>query len=213
MSEIIHLAPGQALEAATLRRIADAAKACKIIAFPTDTVYGIGSTGLIKAATRRMYQIKARSALKPLPILVPSAEEARRWVIWTPAAEALARRFWPGGLTLVPKTTAEGKLLTFPEYTTLAIRAPNHPVALSLLEASGIPWAVTSANISGRPALIDGKSVAEQLGGLLDYVIDSGPVAGTESTVVDATATPVRILRQGSITAEMILDAVGQATT
>ena len=83
MSEIIHLAPGQALEAATLRRIADAAKACKIIAFPTDTVYGIGSTGLIKAATRRMYQIKARSALKPLPILVPSAEEARRWVIWT----------------------------------------------------------------------------------------------------------------------------------
>src|SRR3989344_5228212 len=88
------LAPGDVAD------LAAAVNACKIVAFPTDTVYGFGTTGLIKAGQRRIYQIKGRDAMKALPILVESVEEARRWVEWTPTADALARKFWPGPLTL-----------------------------------------------------------------------------------------------------------------
>ncbi len=210
MSVLIKLAPGEELAPETLGRVAEAAKACKIVAFPTDTVYGLGSTALIKAALRKIYQIKGRSALKPLPILVPSAQEARRWVQWTPAAELLARRFWPGALTLVLKPTREGRLLTFPEYQTLAIRAPNHPLLLKLLEASGVPWASTSANLSGSPALAEGSEVAKRFAGLADFILDAGPAPGRESTIVEATNVPVRFLREGAVPREEILEALKQ---
>lgn len=211
MSEIIRLEPGQNLAVDALHKVAAAAKSCKIVGFPTDTVYGIGSTGLIKAASRRIYQIKARSSTKPLPILVHSAKEAQRWVVWTKTAELLAKRFWPGSMTLVLKTSAEGRLLTFAEYATLAIRVPAHPVALSLLEASGVPWAVTSANISGKPAINDANELIEQMDGSLDYIIAAGPTPGIESTVVDAGAESVRILRTGKIPADEVFEAAGQA--
>lgn len=211
MSEIIRLAPGKNLEGETLRKVASAAKACKIIGFPTDTVYGIGSTALIKAAARRIYQIKARSSTKPLPILVPSVVEAKRWVVWTQAAELLAKRFWPGSLTLVLKVSDEGRLLTFAEYGTLAIRVPAHPVALSLLETSGVPWVATSANISGKPALTEGGDLIEHFGDSLDYIISAGATPGVESTVVDASASIARILRQGQVPAEAIIEAAGPA--
>src|SRR3954469_21135142 len=115
------------LDEETIKKIAAAAKGTKIIVFPTDTVYGIGSTGLIKAAARRIYQIKERPSIKPLPTFVHSIEAAKKYAEWTPLADALAKKFWPGQLTLVLKHTKEGELLTFPEYRTIAIRMPNHP--------------------------------------------------------------------------------------
>lgn len=211
MSEILRLAERAPLPLGALRKAAEGARGCKIVAFPTDTVYGIGSTGLIKAAARRIYQIKDRPTLKPLPILVSSAEEARRWVQWTPAADALAARFWPGSLTLVLKPTEEGRLLTFAEYPTVAVRVPNHPVALKLLEESGVPWAVTSANKSGSPALADGAAVVKEFEGLVDFIIDAGRVSGTESTLVDASLSPIRVLREGSLSRAQILEAAGLA--
>ncbi|MHB2026354.1 MAG: L-threonylcarbamoyladenylate synthase [Elusimicrobiota bacterium] len=191
----------------TLEDIAKAAKSCKIIAFPTDTVYGLGSTGLIKAAGRRIYQIKGRPAVKPLPVFVKSAEAAKRWVEWTPLAEALAKKFWPGALTLVLRPTKEGRLLTFPEYQTVAVRAPNHPLLLRLLELSDVPWASTSANISGSPALVDGEAVAAQFDGIVDYVLCAEKTPGIESTIVDSTGAAPRITRQGAIEARAIEDA------
>ncbi len=208
MAEIIRLVGKEGLPPEVLRKIAKAAASCKIVAFPTDTVYGLGSTGLVKAAARRIYQIKERSTLKPLPVLIHSIKAAQRWVEWTPAAELLARRFWPGALTLVLRPTQEGRLLTFAEYQTVAIRVPDHPVILSLLEASEVPWASTSANISGSPPLQTGEEVIAQFSSLVDFVVSAGTTAGKESTVVDATSLPVRVLREGAVPKTAVLGAL-----
>lgn len=208
MGRVITLGPDSGLSEADAQAAGAAVRQAKIIAFPTDTVYGIGSTGLVKAAVRKIYELKGRDALKPLPILIDSVEAAKRWVEWTPAAEALASRFWPGPLTLVLKPTKEGRLLTFQEYPTLAIRVPAHPVALQILRAAGVPLATTSANLSGQPALCVGTEVAEVFADRLELVVDGGPTGGKESTLVDATATPVRVLREGALSRERILEAL-----
>jgi L-threonylcarbamoyladenylate synthase len=201
MSQIIKL---EELTDEKIKAIGAAAKGTKIIAFPTDTVYGLGSTGLIKAAARRIYQIKERPTIKPLPVFVHSLEAAKRWVEWTPAADALAKRFWPGQLTLVLKHTEEGRLLTFPEYKTVAIRVPNHPQLLKLIEASGVPWVQTSANKSGQPSVVDGAELIKQFTGVADWIIDGGTVPGSESTIVDATGAP-RVMREGALKTADIL--------
>lgn len=206
MARVIKVSGG-ALAPADAQAAADAAKACRIVAFPTDTVYGIGSTGLVKAASRRIYQIKQRPSLKPLPVLVHSLSAARRWVEFTPQAESLARRFWPGALTLVLKPTQEGRLLTFPEYQTVAIRVPACPPLLQVIELSGIPWVSTSANMSGEPSLADAGSVARELGDQVDVIIDGGAAPGVESTIVDATSSPVRVLREGALKSADVLAA------
>lgn len=210
MAEILRPSVNGFLPPEAAKKAADAVTSCRVVAFPTDTVYGIGSTGLVKAAARRIYQIKGRSALKPLPILVHSASATRKWVQWTPQAERLAGLFWPGALTLVLKPTTEGRLLTFAEYQTVAIRVPNHPLLLDLIKISGVPWASTSANLSGRPALNDAASVARELGDRLDCIIDGATTPGLESTIVDASAEPARILRQGAVPAEKIWEALKQ---
>jgi L-threonylcarbamoyladenylate synthase len=191
----------------TIAKIAAAVKGCKIIVFPTDTVYGIGSTGLVKAAARRIYQIKERPSIKPLPTFVHSLEAAKKWVEWTPLADALAKRFWPGKLTLVLKHTREGELLTFPEYRTIAIRVPDNAIVLKLIEASGVPWVQTSANRSGQPSLVDGAEAARTFDGVADWIIDAGKAPGTESTIVDATGDKPIVLREGAIKASEILSA------
>ncbi len=199
MSQIIKTENG-VLSDEQIKTVAAAAKSCKIIAFPTDTVYGLGSTGLIKAAARRIYQIKERPSIKPLPIFVHSIEAAKKWVEWTPLADALAKKHWPGPLTLVLKHTTEGQLLTFPEYKTVAIRVPNHPALLKIIEASGVPWVQTSANRSGQESLNDGAAVAAAFTGAVDFIIDGGRAPGLESTIVDATGDAPRVIRQGAIT-------------
>ena len=207
MSQIIKLSEGASLTDEQVKQVAAAVKGCKIVAFPTDTVYGLGATGLVKAAARRMYQIKERPSLKPFPIFVASKDAAKKWAVWTPVAEALAQRFWPGALTLVLKPTAEGRLLTFGEYQTVAFRVPNHPVLLKLLEASGVPWVQTSANRSGQPSLVDGAEVVKAFDGVADVIIDGGKAPGVESTIVDATGAAPRVMREGAIKTADILSA------
>ena len=185
-----------------------AAKGCRLVAFPTESSYALGSTGLIKAATRRLLQVKERSTLKPLPVMVASVEEAKKWVEWTPLAEALSAKFWPGAVALLLKPTAQGRLLTFPEYPNVAIRVPSHPAARAMLAASGVPWVYTSANKSGQPALTDAAAVAAALGAEIDVIVDGGTVPSGEQTVVDATGSTPRIVRQGIISAELIQGAV-----
>ncbi len=196
-----------------LAELADAAKSCRVLAFPTDTVYGLGSTALVKAASRRIYQIKGRPDAKPLPVMVASAEAAGEWVEWTPVGRALAAKFWPGLLTLVLKPTARGRVLTFAEYKTVGVRVPGHPVLLEILRRSGIPWATTSANRSGRPSLTEGQAVWEEFQEDVDYVLDGGSAPGNESTIVDATGPVPRILREGAIPAKAILAAVQEGAS
>lgn len=188
-------------------RAGAAGKSCKLVAFPTECAYAVGSTGLVKAATRRLLQVKARSTLKPLAVMTYSTEAAKQWVEWTPLAEVLAAKFWPGPLLLLLKPSAQGRLLTFPEYPTLAIRVPSHPAARAMLEASAVPWVYTSANKSGRPAKLDAASVLAELGPDLDLLLDGGAVPAGDETIVDATGDRPRVTKTGLIPAEAIQEA------
>jgi L-threonylcarbamoyladenylate synthase len=184
-----------------------AGKGCRIVAFPTESAYALGSTGLIKAATRRLLQVKERSTLKPLPVMVHSVEEAKKWVEWTPLAEALAAKLWPGPVALLLKPTAQGRLLTFPEYPNVAVRVPSHPAARAILAASGVPWVYTSANKSGAAPLSDAGAVAAALGAELDLIVDGGAVSMGEATIVDATGDKPRVTKAGLVAAEKVLGA------
>jgi L-threonylcarbamoyladenylate synthase len=196
------------LSAADTAKAGAAGKGCKLVAFPTESSYAVGSTGLIKAATRRVLQVKERSTLKPLAVMVHSTEAAKQWVEWTPLAEALAAKFWPGPLLLLLKPTAQGRLLTFPEYPTVAIRVPSHPAARAMIEASGVPWIYTSANKSGKPAKLTAADVAAELGADIDLIVDGGTTPGGDPTLVDASGDKPRVVREGLISAEQIQGAL-----
>ncbi|MFA6317058.1 MAG: L-threonylcarbamoyladenylate synthase [Elusimicrobiota bacterium] len=210
MTQIIRIPANGKIPDDAARLVAKGVKDGRTIAFPTDTVYGLGSTGLVKAVSRKIFELKGRDAGKPLPILLPSASSAARWVEWSPAAEALAARFWPGALTMVLKATAEGRVLVPPEFSTLAVRVPAHPVALRLLEESGVPWASSSANASETPALADGAAVVEAFNGRVDFIVDAGKVAGVESTIADLSGAAARVLREGAIPSAAVLEVLGR---
>lgn len=208
MPEIVKTDAAGRLSADDAARLGAAAKSCRIVAFPTESGYALGSTGLIKAATRRLLQVKERSTLKPLPVMASSVDEAKKWVEWTPLGGALAAKLWPGAVALLLKPTQAGRLLTFPEYPTVAVRVPAHPAARALLEASGVPWVYTSANKSGRPPLLDAAAVAAALGAEVDFIVDGGPAPAGEATVVDATGEKPRITKAGLVSAELVQGAL-----
>ncbi|MEK7233083.1 MAG: L-threonylcarbamoyladenylate synthase [Elusimicrobiota bacterium] len=195
------------VSAADAAKAGAAGKGCKLVAFPTESCYAIGSTGLIKAATRRILQVKGRPSLKPFAVMVHSTEAAKTWVEWTPLAAALAAKFWPGPLLLLLKPTAQGRLLTFPEYPTVAIRVPAHAAARALIASSGVPWIYTSANKSGKPAQLTAAGVAAEFGADIDLIIDGGTVPNGDPTLVDASGEKPRIIRLGLIRAESIQEA------
>jgi tRNA threonylcarbamoyl adenosine modification protein (Sua5/YciO/YrdC/YwlC family) len=197
--EVIRLKAGELPCGAAIARAGLAARQGQVVAFPTDTVYGLGTSASSREGVERLCRMKGRSPDKPLPLLAASADALRRWVQWPPRAEALARRFWPGGLTMVLKATAEGRSLACCRGETLAVRVPDHPVALALLRDADAPWAQTSANASGEPPLPDGAAVARRFGEELALVLDSGPAPSRHSTIVDATQAPVRVLREGAV--------------
>jgi L-threonylcarbamoyladenylate synthase len=207
MLETVKTAADGKLSDADAAKAGAAAKSCRVVAFPTETSYALGSTGLIKAATRRLLQVKERSTLKPLAVLVASVEDAKKWVEWTPLAERLAAKLWPGPVLLLLKPTAQGRLLTFPEYPNVAIRVPAHAGARAMLAASGVPWVYTSANKSGSAALVDVAGVAAALGGEIDLLVDGGPAAGGDPTIVDATGDAPRVTKVGVVPAEKIAEA------
>lgn len=207
MPETLPLTAGT-LSPADAAKAGAAGKGCKLVAFPTESSYAVGSTGLIKAATRRVLQVKERSTLKPLAVMVHSTEAAKTWVEWTPLAEALAAKFWPGPLLLLLKPTAQGRLLTFPEYPTVAIRVPGHPAARAMIEASGVPWIYTSANKSGKPAKLNAADVRAELGADIDLIVDGGTAPDGDPTLVDASGDKPRVTKVGLISAEAILGAL-----
>lgn len=169
-----------------------------VIAFPTDTVYGLGADAFNSTAVERIYEIKNRPKHRQLPLLITDVE--RLITLADPISEIawfLARRFWPGGLTLVlPKTDSLPAYLA--SGPTIAVRVPDHPVCLAIIQQLGNPIIGTSANISGQPAALTAEEVGEQLGGKIDFIINGGKCpGGKESTVVDVTLESPIILRQG----------------
>jgi L-threonylcarbamoyladenylate synthase len=176
-----------------------------VIAFPTDTVYGLGADAFNPMAVNRIYEIKNRPKHRQLPLLIADVE--RLTTLAEPIPEIawfLARRFWPGGLTLVlPKTDSLPAYLA--SEPNIAIRVPDHPACLALIQHLGNPIIGTSANISGQSAALTAEEVGQQLGGKIDFIINGGKCpGGKESTVVDATCEMPVILRQGIISSREI---------
>lgn len=192
----------------TLPRALDVLRAGGLVAFPTDTVYGVGALAFDGKAIESIYAAKDRPIEKAIPILIGGLDDLAKVAIDIPdAARKLASRFWPGPLTiLVPK---RGDLPESVSATvTIGARVPDHEIARALLQAAG-PMAVTSANISGAQSPVSAQEVFEQLGGRIPLIIDGGRTpGGVPSTLVDCTARELRILREGPIALEELLAAL-----
>jgi L-threonylcarbamoyladenylate synthase len=182
-----------------------------MVAFPTETVYGLGANALDAAAVARIFEAKGRPAYNPLIAHVSSEAAARALAsVWTREAELLAERFWPGPLTLVvPRAEGVPDLVTA-GLPTVALRVPGHPVAHALLEAAGVPIAAPSANRFTALSPTTAAHVAKGLGERVDLILDGGPTAvGIESTVLDISAERPVLLRPGTISIEAIEAVVG----
>jgi L-threonylcarbamoyladenylate synthase len=196
----------EAPDAAAITRAAEVLRSGGLVAFPTETVYGLGAHALDRAAVRRIFEAKGRPSTDPLIVHVGSVTELSALVSRTSATvEALAARFWPGPLTLVlPRSPAVPDEVTA-GLETVAIRIPSHPVARALLDAAAIPIAAPSANLFSRPSPTRAAHVLEDLDGRIDMVIDGGPtIVGVESTVLDLSGNVPTILRPGAVTREML---------
>jgi L-threonylcarbamoyladenylate synthase len=176
-----------------------------LVAFPTDTVYGLSARVTDPAGIDRLYAVKGRDSAKAIPVLLSSPDElAQVTAEMNAMARRLAQRFWPGPLTLVV-----ARRLDLPEnlspIPTIGIRMPDHPVALNLLTLIG-PLAVTSANLSGAANATTARQVYDQLGGRIALILDGGRTPGEmPSTVVDCTGETPKILREGPISLSMLL--------
>ncbi len=182
-----------------IARAAAVVRAGGLVAFPTETVYGLGALALDAAAVGRIFAAKGRPANNPVIVHIADPKEAVQVAAeWPDAAERLARRFWPGPLTLVVPRNADVPDATTAGGSTVALRVPAHPVALALLRAVGAPVAAPSANRSTELSPTLAEHVLRGLAGRIDLVLDGGPTAGgIESTVLDLTTSPPRLLRPG----------------
>ncbi len=182
----------------------------QLVAFPTETVYGLGANGLDGQAVKRIYAAKGRPSDNPLILHFPSPEAVGSAAVVDRRARTVMARFWPGPLTLV--LPARDCVPPEPRggLDTVGCRMPDHPVALAFLEACGVPVAGPSANRSGRPSPTDGPTVAQELGDGLAMVLDAGPCrVGLESTVLDLTAPVPVLLRPGGVSLEELQDFLG----
>lgn len=187
-------------------------RAGRLVSFPTETVYGLGGNALDDHAVAAIYAAKNRPDFNPLIVHLTDLQAAEQVVHVTEAARLLARRFWPGPLTLILPRRAECSLslLVSAGLDTVAIRAPHHPVAQALLAACGFPLAGPSANPSGRISPTRPEHVIEGLGGKIDYVLDGGACkVGVESSVLDLSGERPVLLRPGAILAEDIAAVLG----
>ena len=177
-----------------------------LVAFPTETVYGLGANALNPEAVRKIYEAKGRPSDNPLILHVSSFDQASELVYMNDIGEKLIAKFWPGPLTLVLPAKEIVPLSTRGGLDTAAIRMPDNPVAQALIKTSGVPIAAPSANISGRPSPTDFESVYNDMNGKIEMILDGGKVdVGIESTVIDVT-NPERVLmlRPGGMPRELI---------
>lgn len=213
MTSVIRVDPA-APDRGVLAPAAECLRAGGLVAFPTETVYGLGAHALDASAVRRVFEAKGRPSTDPLIIHVAGLDEVERLVQAMPAtARTLAARFWPGALTLVMRRASIVPDDVTAGLDTVAIRMPSHPVARALLELAGMPVAAPSANLFSRPSPTRAAHVLEDLGGRIDIIVDGGATElGIESTVLDLTTQTPTILRPGAVTAETLRKALPGVT-
>lgn len=183
-----------------------------LVAFPTETVYGLGANAFDSDAAAKIYAAKGRPSDNPLIVHIADKETLETLVENIPQkAEILAEKFWPGPLTMIFQKAEKVPHGTTGGLDTVAVRMPNHPAALELIRTAKVPVAAPSANTSGRPSPTTAAHVLEDMNGKIDMILDGGKVGiGIESTIVDMTVEPPMILRPGYITKEMLEAAIGE---
>ena len=198
------------------RAAADILRSGGLVALPTETVYGLGASALLEDAVKRIFEVKGRPQDNPLIIHVAGPEALAEWCQEVPeAAYALAERFWPGPLTLVLRCRKTGEPHIPDRVTagldTVAVRCPDHPATLAVIRLAGVPIAAPSANLSGKPSTTTALHCLHDLEGKVEAVLDGGPCrVGLESTILDLTASPPRVLRPGGVTMEQLREVLGK---
>ena len=183
-----------------------------LLGIPTETVYGLGANGLDPEAVRRIFEAKGRPQDNPLILHIPEASWLEQYCQDVPdAAYTLAERFWPGPLTMIlPRRGAVPDAVTC-GLDTVGVRCPNHPVTLEIIRAAEVPVAAPSGNRSGRPSPTCAAHMLEDMDGRIDAIVDGGPCGvGVESTIIDLTVTPPRLLRPGGLPLEELRAALGE---
>lgn len=183
-----------------------------LLGIPTETVYGLGADALNEDAVSRIFLAKGRPQDNPLIIHVPDASWLESYCRDVPpAAYQLAERFWPGPLTMILPRRDIVPLQTTGGLETVGVRCPNHPVTLAIIEAAGVPIAAPSGNTSGRPSPTTAAHMIEDMDGKIDGIVDGGPcTVGVESTIIDLTMTPPRLLRPGGLPLESLRQVLGE---
>lgn len=183
-----------------------------LLGIPTETVYGLGADALNEDAVSRIFLAKGRPQDNPLIIHVPDASWLESYCRDVPpAAYQLAERFWPGPLTMILPRRDIVPLQTTGGLETVGVRCPNHPVTLAIIEAAGVPIAAPSGNTSGRPSPTTAAHMIEDMDGRIDGIVDGGPcTVGVESTIIDLTVTPPRLLRPGGLPLESLRQVLGE---
>jgi L-threonylcarbamoyladenylate synthase len=192
-------------------RAAETLRAGGLVAFPTETVYGLGADATNANAIRKIFAVKGRPSTNPLICHVADIEVAQRYArVWPLAASRVAERFWPGPLTIVVPKTAEIVSEVTAGRDTVGLRAPNHPIARALLRAFDKPLAGPSANKSTHVSPTTAQHVRDEFGDAIDLILDGGPCAvGIESTVLDLSGEQPAILRPGGVSREQIESVIG----
>lgn len=210
-TKIITIKEGDCLKE-VLREAGDILKAGGVVAFPTETVYGLGADALKTDSANKIYEAKDRPADNPLIIHISRFEDIYAITSQVPeSAKRIAEAFWPGPLTMILPKAATVPHETTGGLETVAVRMPSHPVAQTLIELGGGFVAAPSANRSGRPSPTLAKHVTEDMLGRIDMIIDGGAVGiGIESTIIDLTINPPQVLRPGSVTVSMLEEVIGK---
>ena len=183
-----------------------------LVALPTETVYGLGANALDVEGAKKTYEVKGRPSDNPLIIHISKVKDLDKITMNRPEeAEILAKTFWPGPLTMILEKSPIVPLGITGGQESVAVRIPNHPVALGIIEAGGGFISAPSANTSGRPSPTSAAHVLEDLDGRIEMIVDGGNVSiGLESTIIDMTVSPPIILRPGGITQEMLREVIGE---
>lgn len=211
METIVKKTDKNQIDKEVIREAGDILKKGGLVAFPTETVYGLGADALQEEAAKKTYEAKGRPSDNPLIVHIADYEDLKKIAVNIPAeTDALAAHFWPGPLTMIFEKSDIVPYGTTGGLDTVAVRMPSDPVAAELIRAAGGFVSAPSANTSGRPSPTTAEHVLEDLGGKIDMVIDGGSVEiGLESTILDMTVEPPMILRPGAITADMFEEVIG----
>ncbi len=212
METIIKKVDPNAINEETIWQAGEILKQGGLVAFPTETVYGLGANALDEEAAKKTYEAKGRPSDNPLIVHIAQLQALNEIANGIPVETMrLAHRFWPGPLTMIFKKKEKVPYGTTGGLDTVAVRMPSHKIALALIEAAGGYVSAPSANTSGRPSPTEASHVAQDLNGKIDMILDGGNVEiGVESTILDMTVTPPMILRPGAVTREMLEDVLGE---